>query len=95
MKISLNWLKDYAINAKVNGFVIGVSGGIDSAVTSTLCAKTGLELICVEMPIYQAQNQVTRALRHIDWLKSNFKNVNMTQVNLTPVFDSLIYWCLT
>ena len=86
----VNWLKDYAINAKVNGFVIGVSGGIDSAVTSTLCAKTGLELICVEMPIYQAQNQVTRALRHIDWLKSNFKNVNMTQVNLTPVFDSLI-----
>lgn len=86
----VNWLKDYAINAKVNGFVIGVSGGIDSAVTSTLCAKTGLELLCVEMPIYQAQNQVTRALHHIDWLKSNFKNVSMIQVNLTPVFDSLI-----
>jgi len=86
----VNWLKDYAINAKVNGFVIGVSGGIDSAVTSTLCAKTGLELLCVEMPIYQAQNQVTRALHHIEWLKSNFKNVSMIQVNLTPVFDSLI-----
>jgi NAD+ synthase len=86
----VNWLRDYAINAKVNGFVIGVSGGIDSAVTSTLCAKTGLKVICVEMPIYQAQNQVTRALHHIDWLKSNFKNVSMIQVNLTPVFDSLI-----
>jgi NAD+ synthase len=86
----VNWLKDYAINAKVNGFVIGVSGGIDSAVTSTLCANTGLDVLCVEMPIYQAQNQVTRALRHIDWLKSNFKNVSLTQVNLTPVFDSLI-----
>ena len=86
----VNWLKDYATNAKVNGFVIGVSGGIDSAVTSTLCAKTGLNVMCVEMPIHQAKNQVTRALRHIDWLKSNYKNVRMTQVNLTPVFDSLI-----
>jgi NAD+ synthase len=86
----VNWLKDYATNAKINGFVIGVSGGIDSAVTSTLCAKTGLNVMCVEMPIHQAKNQVTRALRHIDWLKSNFKNVSMTQVNLTPVFDSLI-----
>jgi len=86
----VNWLKDYATNAKVKGFVIGVSGGIDSAVTSTLCAKTGLNVMCVEMPIHQAKNQVTRALHHIDWLKSNFKNVSMTQVNLTPVFDSLI-----
>ena len=86
----VNWLKDYATNAKVNGFVIGVSGGIDSAVTSTLCAKTGLNVMCVEMPIHQAKSQVTRALCHIDWLKSNFKNVSLTQVNLTPVFDSLI-----
>lgn len=86
----VNWLRDYALNAKVNGFVIGVSGGIDSAVTSTLCAKTGLDVLCVEMPIHQAKSQVTRALHHIDWLKSNFENVKMTQVNLTPVFDSLI-----
>ena len=47
----VNWLKNYATNAGVNGFVIGISGGIDSAVTSTLCAKTGLQLLCVEMPI--------------------------------------------
>jgi len=86
----VNWLRDYANNAKINGFVIGVSGGIDSAVTSTLCARTGLNVICVEMPIHQAKSQVTRALRHIDWLKSNFENVSLTQVNLTPVFDSLI-----
>jgi NAD+ synthase len=86
----VNWLKEYAINAKVNGFVIGVSGGIDSAVTSTLCAKTGLDVHCIEMPIHQAKSQVTRALSHIDWLKSNFNNVSMTQVNLTPVFDSFI-----
>jgi len=86
----VNWLKDYATNAKMNGFVIGVSGGIDSAVTSTLCAKTGLPLLCLEMPIHQAPSQVSRALNHIDWLKNNFSKVNMTKVNLTPVFDSLI-----
>lgn len=86
----VNWLKDYATNAHMKGFVIGVSGGIDSAVTSTLCAKTGLPLLCLEMPIHQAPSQVNRALNHIDWLKSNFNNMTMTQVNLTPVFDSLV-----
>ncbi|MFS4469655.1 NAD(+) synthase [Maribacter sp. 2210JD10-5] len=86
----VNWLKDYATHAKQNGFVIGVSGGIDSAVTSTLCAKTGLDLLCLEMPIHQATNQVNRASRHIDWLQSNFPNVKRQQVNLTPVFDSLV-----
>ena len=86
----VKWLKDYAIKAKVNGFVIGVSGGIDSAVTSALCAKTGLSLLCLEMPIHQAPSQVSRALNHIDWLKDNFNDVNMTKVDLTPVFDSLV-----
>ena len=52
----VNWLKDYATNAHTNGFVIGISGGIDSAVTSTLCAKTGLEVLCLEMPIHQADH---------------------------------------
>ena len=51
----VNWLKDYASNAGIKGFVVGVSGGIDSAVTSTLCAKTGLSLLCLEMPIHQAK----------------------------------------
>ena len=49
----VKWLKEYAQSAGVNGFVVGVSGGIDSAVTSTLCAKTGLPTLCLEMPIYQ------------------------------------------
>lgn len=86
----INWLKNYATNAGVKGFVVGVSGGIDSAVTSTLCAKTGLPTLCLEMPIHQAEIQVSRALHHIDWLQFNFKNVEMTAVNLTPVFDGLI-----
>ncbi len=84
----VDWLKDYATKAKVNGFVIGISGGIDSAVTSTLCAKTGLNVLCVEMPIHQAQSHVTRAQEHIKQLKNRFNNVSDTQADLTPVFES-------
>jgi len=86
----VDWLKDYATKAKVNGFVIGISGGIDSAVTSTLCAKTGFPLLCVEMPIHQAEKQIARAYNHIEWLQKNFKKVALQQVNLTHVFDSLV-----
>lgn len=86
----VSWLRDYATQANIKGFTIGISGGIDSAVTSTLCAKTGLELLCLEMPIHQAANQVGRASRHIDWLISNFDTVARQEVQLTPVFDSLV-----
>ncbi len=86
----VHWLKDYATKAKIKGFIIGISGGIDSAVTSTLCAKTGLELMCLEMPIHQAENQVSRASDHIQWLQDNFDNVKRQKVNLTPVFNSLV-----
>lgn len=85
-----NWLKNYAHNANIKGFVVGVSGGIDSAVTSTLCANTGMPTLCLEMPIHQAESQVTRALNHIDWLQKKYPNVQMTKVNLTPVFDALV-----
>ncbi|AXG69785.1 NH(3)-dependent NAD(+) synthetase [Kordia sp. SMS9] len=81
------WLKEYATNARVNGFVVGVSGGIDSAVTSSLCAKTGLPTLCIEMPIHQAKSHVTRAQEHIKQLKERFDNVTDTRVDLTPVFE--------
>ena len=83
----VNWLKDYATNAGVNGFVIGISGGIDSAVTSTLCAKTGLNVLCIEMPIHQAESHVSRAQEHISQLKERFDNVDNTITDLTPVFE--------
>lgn len=86
----VNWLTDYARNANIDGFVIGVSGGIDSAVTSTLCAMTGLDLLCLEMPIHQAPAQVNRALNHISWLQERYRDVETIQVELTPVFDQLI-----
>ncbi|WP_438710120.1 NAD(+) synthase [Aquimarina muelleri] len=85
----VNWLKEYAINANMEGFVVGISGGIDSAVTSSLCARTGLKTLCVEMPIHQAESQVTRAQEHITQLKKKYTNVSNTNVDLTPVFEEL------
>ena len=83
----VEWLKTYAENAKVSGFVIGVSGGVDSAVTSTLCALTGLEVLCLEMPIHQAESHVSRAQEHIEQLKKRFPNVSSIRVDLTSVFE--------
>ena len=84
----VNWLKSYAENAKVKGFVVGISGGIDSALTSTLCAMTGFPTLCVEMPIHQAESHVNRANEHIDQLMQRFSNVNKKRVDLTPVFET-------
>lgn len=83
----VQWLKDYATKANVNGFVIGISGGIDSALTSTLCAKTGFKTLCVEMPIHQAESQVNRAKEHIAQLKERFDNVSDVSINLTATFE--------
>ncbi|NUY81711.1 NAD(+) synthase [Flavobacterium sp. MAH-1] len=85
----VDWLKAYAQNAKVNGFVVGISGGIDSAVTSSLCAKTGMKTLCVEMPIHQPPHHVTRAQEHIAQLKQKYPNVDDARADLTPVFESL------
>jgi NAD+ synthase len=83
----VNWLRNYAENAKVNGFVVGVSGGIDSAVTSTLCAQTGLKVLCVEMPIHQVLKQVNRGKEHIAQLKERFPNVSSAEADLSSVFE--------
>ena len=84
----VNWLFDYSKKSGLNGFVVGVSGGIDSAVTSTLCAKTGLNTIVLNMPIHQKHNQFDRSNEHINWLKNNFENVTSHEINLTDVYDS-------
>ena len=84
----IKWLKDYAKKNNMGGFVVGVSGGIDSAVTSTLCAKTGLNLICLEMPIQQESKQDSRASNHIEWLKNQFSNVTSHRLSLDKVFYS-------
>lgn len=83
----VKWLKDYAATAHVKGFVVGISGGIDSALVSTLCAKTGLPTLCVEMPIHQAESQVSRGKEHIAFLKDNYPNVSSQVADLTATFD--------
>jgi NAD+ synthase len=84
------WLKEYANKSGSNGFVMGVSGGIDSAVVSTLCAKTGLKLLVLEMPIHQGSAEVDRAQDHIKWLKANYPNVESKVIDLTDAYD-IIY----
>ncbi len=81
------WLLGYCEKSNVSGYVIGISGGIDSAVTSTLCAKTGKKTILVNLPIKQSESEFNRATEHITNLKSRFKNVESIEVNLTETFE--------
>lgn len=85
----VDWLSDYAQNSRTKGFVVGISGGIDSAVTSTLCAQTGLPTLCVMLPIHQAQSHIDRKIEHIENLKKRFPNVESVEVNLTESFETL------
>ncbi len=84
------WLADYNETATTRGFVVGVSGGIDSAVTSALAARTGNSVLCLEMPIHQASSQESRARKHIDRLENDFPNVSSIRTDLTPVFDQFV-----
>ena len=67
----------------------GASGGIDSAVTSTLCAQTGLKTICLQLPIHQAQSHVDRKLEHISQLQNRFSNVSAINIDLSETFEQL------
>ena len=83
----ISWLTDYARKSGMKGFVVGVSGGIDSAVVSALCARTGLDVWLLNMPIRQKPDQFDRAAQHIEFLQQNFPHVHGETVNLTPVFE--------
>lgn len=86
----VNWLSDYVKNTGVNGFVVGISGGIDSALTSTLCALTGFKTVLVEMPIHQAADQVSRGKEHIDFLTGKYENCSSMVMDLTPTYDNFL-----
>jgi NAD+ synthase len=83
----VTWLKEYALNARMDGFVIGISGGIDSAVTSSLCAKTGLKVIGVNLPIRQSSHEFTLAKAHLSYLSSRYPNSKELEINLSDVFS--------
>lgn len=82
------WLKDYTVNNNIKAFVIGVSGGIDSAVSSTLAAKTGLPTYALGMPIHQKPEQETLSDFHLEWLQNSFSNVIISKFDLSKVFDT-------
>ncbi|PIE48299.1 MAG: NAD(+) synthase [Flavobacteriales bacterium] len=86
----VNWLKDYAQQARVNGFVIGISGGIDSAVTASLCAQTGMEVLLLEMPIHQSERQVNRGRELIKKLQNDYPGVRTEEIDLTQTFETYI-----
>ncbi len=71
----------------MNGFVIGISGGVDSAIVSTLCALTNKNVLCLEMSIHQNKNEQKRSSDHINWLENNFPNVRHYKISLSEIFD--------
>ena len=83
----VSWLDDYCQNASKDGFVVGVSGGIDSAVTSLLCAETGRKVILVNMPIRQSSAEVDRAREHVEQLVNTYSNVSTRHIDLNLVFE--------
>ena len=88
VKFISNWIKDYVNNmpTKAESLVIGISGGIDSSVSSTLSAMTGLKTIVLSMPIKQKSHQHDLSLKHQEWLLKNFKNVEAHTINLDELF---------
>ena len=89
-KFISNWIKTYVeqMPVKAQSLVVGISGGIDSSVSSTLSAMTGLKTIVLTMPIKQIENQHDLSLKHQEWLIKNFKNVEAHTINLDKLFET-------
>ena len=90
VKYISNWIKTYVdkMPNKAESLVIGISGGIDSSVSSTLSAMTGLKTIVLTMPIKQKENQHDLSLKHQNWLVQNFKNVEAHTISLDKLFET-------
>ena len=92
-----DWIQDYVdkMPMKAESLVIGISGGIDSSVSSTLCALTGMKTIVLSMPIKQKNEQHDLSLKHQKWLKDNFSNVEAHTIELDNLFGNPRYFKLT
>ena len=84
----VTWLSDYLNNNGLKSFVVGVSGGIDSSVVSTLCAETGLPTYAIGMPIHQNEEQENLSDTHLEYLQNTYSNVIVHKFDLTKVFDT-------
>ena len=82
-----NWILDYLNESKLDSLVVGISGGIDSALVSTLCAMTGKRTILLSLPIHQNSSHLSRAKNHIENLKSRYKNVESYEFDLSDLLD--------
>jgi NAD+ synthase len=89
-KFISNWIRNYTemMPSKAQSLVIGISGGIDSSVSSTLSAMTGLKTIVLSMPIKQKSSQHDLSLKHQEWLVKNFNNVEAQIINLDKLFET-------
>lgn len=83
-----DWIKDYATKNQIDQLVVGVSGGVDSAVVSTLCGLTGIPTLCLVMPIRQKQEQTDLGIDHCLWLSNHYMNVSWEMIDLTKVFET-------
>tara|TARA_Y100000287_G_scaffold88344_1_gene70165 strand:- start:1 stop:423 length:423 start_codon:yes stop_codon:yes gene_type:complete len=85
-----DWIQNYvdSMPVKAKSLVIGISGGIDSSVSSTLCALTGMKTIVLSMPIKQKNNQHDLSLKHQEWLKKNYSNVEGHTIELDNLFGA-------
>ena len=90
VKFISNWIKTYVdqMPNKAQSLVIGISGGIDSSVSSTLSAMTGIKTIVLTMPIKQKENQHDLSLKHQEWLTKKFKNVEAHTISLDKLFET-------
>ena len=84
----INWLKKYAQKNNIKTLVIGISGGIDSALTSTLCAMTGIKTIAISMPIHQKKKELNNANAHSKWLTKHYPNIKLLTIELTDLFEN-------
>lgn len=80
------WIKDYVVKYNIKSLVVGVSGGIDSALVSTLCCETGVTTYVVSMPILQKEDQLTRASNHLKWLSDRYPNCKCLEIDLSKTF---------
>jgi len=84
----IKWISNYCKNNKIKSLVVGVSGGVDSGLVSTLCAKTNLPTYVISMPLHQEFSQLERSRNHCKWLTDNFKNVTFIEKDLTQTFET-------
>lgn len=88
IKDIVKWISDYSKDNNLSPLVVGISGGIDSALVSTLCAITGIETLVISLPIHQKDDQLSRARDHAKWLSSKYENVTFIEKDLSNLFNN-------